>query len=329
MLPFRQQSQEEGYLPAVERSQSIRSTMPLVLSLLAEGKKDIARNEDQLRYLEFIARLNLWFAKKVEVQEKVKRLSASANASANKDSLAAVIIDLCTDVVKDLSSLRNEFELLWLATNKSAGLELLLMRYDRQAAYWQEKIDQVKHGQFSVDPEIESAWIYHPKANPGKKDSMQVQKAYFRKSFLTPRTVRSATLQLIGDTYAKVSVNGKHVGEVYVRSSNSLSIEHQRIKMFNILPLLADSTNVIAVEAETFSPSGPAGVNVYCELELADGSAQKIMTDGTWKVTDNAAGSWTTAPFNDSSWSNAVANPYPSTVVRPNFATGRGSWMER
>ena len=303
--------------------------MPLVLSLLAKGKSEITENEDQLRYLEFVARLNLWFAKKCEAQEKVKQMSLAGNASANKDSAAAAIIDLCTDVMKDLMSLKSEFERLWLATNKSAGLELLLMRYDRQASYWQEKIDQVKQGRFLVNPEIESAWIYHPKGNPGKKDSVQVQKAYFRKTFIAPKNLRSATLQLIGDTYAKVSVNGKNVGEVYVRSSNSLSVEHQRIKMFAILPLLTDSANVVAVEAETFSPSGSAGANVYCELELADGSVQKIMTDGSWKVSDRATGNWTAAAFNDSTWTEAVAKPYPSVVIRPNFSTGRGSWMER
>ena len=329
MLPFRGQSQEDGYLPIAVRLQSMRSTMPVVLSLLAKAKSEITENEDQLRYLEFVARLNVWFAKKIEVQEKVKQLSFSGNALANKDSTAAVIIDLCTDVIKDLTSLKSEFERLWLATNKSAGLDLLMMRYDRQAAYWQEKIDQVKRGEFVVNPEIESAWIYHPNANPGKKDSAQVQKAYFRKIFNAPKTVRSATLQLIGDTHAKVSVNGKNVGEVYVRSSNSLSVEHQRIKMFSILPLLTDSANVIAVEVETFSPSGSAGVNVYCELELADGTVQKIMTDGSWKVADRASGNWTAASFNDSSWSNAAVKVFPSVVIRPNFASGRSSWIER
>ncbi len=329
MLPFREQSQQEGYLPIALRVQSITSTMPLVLSLLAGEKNTITENEDQLRYLEFIARLNLWFAKKIDTQEKIKQLCASSDAGVNKDSVADAVVDLCADVIKDLSSLKNDFERLWLATNKSAGLDLLLIRYDRQAAYWQEKIDEVKHGRFSVNPEIESMWIYHPHANPGKKDSVQVQKAYFRKTFITPKNVRSATLQLIGDTHAKVFVNGKDVGEVYVRSSNSLSVEHQRIKVFSILPFLADSMNVIAVEAETFSPSGSAGINVYCELELADSSIQKIMSDGSWKVTDSAAGDWAGAPFNDSSWPNAVAKPYPSIVVRPNFATGRSSWMER
>jgi len=144
-----------------------------------------------------------------------------------------------------------------------------------------------------------------------------------------PKDVHSATLQLIGDTHAKVSVNGKSVGEVNVRSSNSLSVEHQRVKMFAVLPLLTDSANVISVEAETFSSAGSAGVNIYCELELSDGSVRKIMTDGTWKVTESAIGNWTGTAYNDSSWFDAAVNPYPSIVVRPNFATGRGSWIER
>ncbi|MGA7161472.1 MAG: family 20 glycosylhydrolase [Bacteroidota bacterium] len=329
MLPFREQSQEEGYLPLAVRLQSITSTMPIVLSLLAKGKNEITENEDQLRYLEFIARLNLWFAKKVEDQENVKRLSTSAVGGTNNDSVAATIIDLCGDVLKDLSSLKNEFESLWLATNKSAGLDLLMARYDRQASYWQEKIDEVKHGRFWVNPEIESAWIYHPYGISGKKDSTQTQKAYFRRTFIAPKNLRSATLQLIGDTHAKVFVNGRSVGEVYVRSSNSLSIEHERIKMFSILPLLNDSMNIIAAEAETFAPSGSAGINIYCELELADSSIEKIISDGSWKVAENATGNWTEASFNDSSWVNAAPKPYPCIVVRPNFATGRSSWMER
>ena len=329
MLPFRPQSQWDAALPPVIRVQSIKSTMPLVLSMLEDGKKIAAKNEDHLRYLEFVARLNLWFAKKIEVQEKVKDLSASVQGFANKDSVANEITSLCAGVVKDLIELRSDFEKLWLATNKSAGVEFLLMRYDRQVAFWQEKIDQVKRGEFWIEPTLESAWVYHPKANPGKRDTLQVQKAYFRKTFLAPKGVRSATLQLIGDTYAKASVNGRNAGDVYVRRSLSLSLEHQKIKVFNILPLLVDSANVITVEAQTFSPTGSAGINIYCELITANGSVQKIMTDSTWKVADAAGEKWTTTSFSDSSWQNATPKTYPFTVVRPNFATGRSSWMER
>ncbi len=329
MLPFRPESQWDGSLPTVIRVQSIKATMPLVLSMLDNIKKIATKNEDHLRYLEFVARLNLWFAKKIDTQEKVKELSVSMSGAANKDSTANEITSLCADVLKDLAELKSNFEKLWLATNKSAGLELLLMRYDRQTAFWQEKIDQVKRGEYWVDPTIESAWVYYPKVNPGKKDSLQIQKAYFRKTFPTPKGIRSATLQLIGDTYAKASVNGRIAGEVFARRSLSLSLEHQRIKTFNILPLLSDSVNVIAVEAQTFSPASSAGINIYCELELTDGSIQKIMTDSTWKVADIAIEKWTTTPFDDSSWLNAAPQTYPFTVVRPNFATGRSSWMER
>jgi hypothetical protein len=61
-------------------------------------------------------------------------------------------------------------------------------------------------------------------------------------------------------------------------------------------------------------------------LELADGSIQKIMTDSTWKVADAEV---VATSFNDSSWLTAVPKIFPFTVVRPNFATGRSSWMER
>ncbi len=329
LLPTRPQSQWEGYLPLTVRCQSINSTMPLVVSLLNTARLRATRNQDQLKYFEFVARLDSWFAKKIETQEQVKQLSSSVADGARKDSVALVIASLCEDVLKNLGALKNEFERLWLATNRPAGLEYILMRYDRQAAFWQEKIDEVKRGDLWVDPVIESAWICHPKGNPGTKDTVQVQKAYFRKTFSSPKGLRAAQLQLIGDTRAKAMLNGKILGEVYVRRSLSLSLEHQKIKSFDILPYLSDSSNVLAVEVETFSPTGSAGVNVYCEMRGADGSMQKILTDSTWKVSRISPEGWIASTFKDSTWTNAVTKTYPWTVVRPNFATGRNSWMER
>ena len=329
MLPLRSQSRWDENIAMTKRMHSIQSSMPFILSLLAEAKPLVKKNAEALMYLEFIAKLDLWFAKKIVTQEKVKQQCADVSAGANRDSVATLVATECGDVLRDLAERRSDFEKLWLLTNKPAGLEYIMMRYDRQAAYWQEKIEQVKRGEFSVDLVLESSWIYHPKGNPGVKDTTQVQKACFRKTFATPKGVCGATLQIIGDTYAKVNVNGKSLGEVYVRPSLSLSIEHQRIKMFNILPLLSDSSNVIAVEAQAFSPTGSAGINVYAELQLPDGSVRKILSDGTWKVTDTSAPNWTTTSYDDSSWVSAAVKVYPFTVVRPNFATGRSSWIER
>ena len=216
-----------------------------------------------------------------------------------------------------------------MKTNKPEGLEYLLMRHDRQKAFWQEKIDQVKRGIFWVDPEIESSWIYHADVKTGEQSPVRVQHAYFRKSFSIPKGARSATLQLIGDTYVKLQVNGHDVGEVYVRRSNSLSAEHQRIKTFNILTLLTESKNVITAEAQDFSVAGSAGLNIYGELRFDDGSIQKIISDSTWKVSASIGFQWKNVSFDDSLWRNAVVKAYPYAVDRPDFVTGRASWIEQ
>lgn len=329
MLPLRPQSRDDGYLPIVERLESIKSTMPFVLSQLSGARKEISQNEDHLKYLEFVARLNLWFVKKIEAGETIKQLSASAGGATKKDSITALIVNISNDVMRDLTSLKSDFEGLWLSTNKAAGLELLLMRYDRQCAYWLEKIDEVKRGLFWVNPEIESSWIYYPTADSDKEVSQRERKFCFRHSFALTKGVRSATLQLIGDTYAKLSVNGKYTGEVIARRSLSLGVEQQRVKVFDILPLLADSINVICAEAQSFDTPSWAGVNVHCELQFTDGSSKKIESDTTWKVSATPADNWTSLTFADSSWTHAIMKAYPSTIVRPNFATGRSSWIER
>ena len=330
MLPFMPPAPLKGHSAVImERLQSIESTMPLVISLLKKAETVVRDNKDHLRYLDFVARLNLWFSKKVQVEEKVQELCRWAPASTQKDSVANAIISLCENVINDLSYVKSEFEGLWKRTNKPEGLEYLLMRHDRQKAFWQEKIDQVKRGIFCVDPEIESSWIYHADLKAGSPLPVRVQHACFRKTFSVPKGARSATLQLIGDTYVKLQVNGHEVGEVYVRRSNSLSAEHQRIKMFNILPLLTESTNVITAEAQDFSVAGSAGLNIYGELRFADGSIQKIMSDSTWNVSASVGSQLKNVSFDDSSWQNAVVKPYPYAVDRPDFATGRPSWIEQ
>jgi hypothetical protein len=330
MLPFMPATPLKGHSAVImERLQSIESTMPLVLSLLKKSETVVQENAEHLNYLEFVARLNLWFSKKVQVQEKVQQLSRWASSSPHKDSVATAIVSLCEDVLGNLKPLRSEFEKLWMKTNKTEGLEYLLMRYDRQKGFWQEKIDQVKRGMFCVDPEIESSWIYHADVKTGGQLPTRVQHAYFRKSFSVPKGAQSATIQLIGDTYVKLAVNGHEVGEVYVRRTNSLSAEHQRIKMFNILSLLTESKNVITAEAQDYSVAGSAGLNICGEMRFGDGSIQKINSDSTWKVSAMVGPQWKSISFDDSSWQHAIIRSYPYTVDRPDFVTGRPSWIEQ
>lgn len=330
MLPFMPTVTPKNHSPVImERLQSIKSTMPLVLSLIRDFEGSATLHKEQLSCLSFVARLNLWFAKKVETEETVRALSTWGPHSSQRDSVKSAIVSLCTGVIDDLSVLRPEFESLWNRTNKPEGLEYLLLRYDRQTAFWKEKIDEVNRGEFWVNPEIESSWIYHPDIVKEGKKAVQVQHAYFRKVVHLPTGVRSAKLQLIGDTYVRLSVNGHEVGDVFVRRSNSLSAEHKRIKLFEVGPFLDGPSAVITAEASEYSTTGSAGLNLYGEVQLNDGSFVTITSDSTWHVTTAPGSSWKDPSFDDSRWDHAVVKQYPYPVDRPDFKTNRLSWIEQ
>lgn len=327
MLPNREDMIWEKRLPLIQRMQSISSTIPFVQELIKESSGKIKRNNDHLQYLSFITKLNLWYATKIKAQETIKLLLKDSTRPAVE--ISAAVIPLCREVVEQLTDVRSEFEKAWMTTNKPHGLNLLLRRYDRQAAYWNELAEQMRRGDFAVEPAIKSQWIYHPKANPNLKDSVQIQKAFFRKTFTVPNNVISAKLQLIGDTWAKISVNGKFIGEVMARRSLSLIVENERSKIFDILPFLNDSKNVISVESQNFQTAGSAGTNVYSEIVSSDGSVHTIMSDNSWLVSEIPNTGWETVSFNDSSWISASPRSFPYPIVKPNLATGRTSWFER
>lgn len=324
MLPPRQ-----SLLHYLLRAPSALAMMPLVQQLLDELKSSAARNQDHVQYLTFVSRLDQWFAKKMLVGEKMRKLTNNIPPSADRDSIRTAVLNATKDIVPDLMKLKQEFKSLWLTTNRPANLQWLMMRYDRQAAYWQEKIAQATKGELWKDPIIESQYIYHPNVRAGTKENpgVQVPRANFRKTFSVNQMPSSAKLQLMGDTHVKVWVNGAEVGEVYARSSLSLIVEHSRVKMWDVVSLLKQGSNVIAVEAANYSERGSAGANIYMELQ-SGAAIEKVLTDSTWKVSDIPIDGWKTLQFNDGTWQQAMSKPYPAPIIRPNFESGRLSWIE-
>ncbi len=313
------------------RVQSIESTMPLAQSLLARLATQATRHKEQVEYLQFVTQLNLWFASKLRVGERVRLLTNNVPPAADKDSIRTAALDLMKEVVPGLMKLKEEFRRLWLATNRPDNLHWLMQRYDRQAMYWQEKIASVERGEQWTDPTIESQWIYHPHANPRKRDSTatQVSRTYFRKVFTVDTDPMNAMLQLIGDTHARVWLNGKELGETFVRTSLSLSVEYQRVNMWDVSTSLVKGNNSLAVEAANYDTFGSAGVNLYAEISSPSIPTVKVMTDSTWRVTDAAQAGWQNTTYDDSAWLSAVAKPYPVPVIRPDLSSRRTSWIER
>ena len=317
-------------LPYLWRVQSLRSTMALANNLLTDLTASATTNRDHLEYLRFVLHLNSWFASKLSVGEQVKHLTQDTAQMKGKDSVLVAAIGAARELVADLRKLKEEFRTLWLKTNRIANLQWLILRYDRQAEYWEETIAQLERGEPVGDLTIESKWIYHPMAHPRLHDTtaQQVPRAYFRKSFLVEEVPTTAKLQLIGDTQAKIWINNVEVGEVVARQSLSLIVEQQRVKMWDVGSLLRRGLNIIAVEAANYDQFGSAGVNVYMELLTGERIA-KIVSDSTWRVSGRLADGWQSLEFNDRGWPTAAAKPYPNPIIRPDFGVGRRSWIER
>jgi hypothetical protein len=316
--------------PSLWRGTSLQSTVPLIAQLLEELESAATRNRDHLPYLEFVNRLNGWFTDKLAVSSAIRQWSQDSSDVAHRDSMKAMALQSVGVLVQNLKGLKEDFSALWLRTNRKANLQYLLQRYDRQADYWNETLEGISRGNGVPDPTIQSEWLYHPDGNPGVRDTTarQVRKAFFRKTFTLSQPTTSAKLQLIGDTYAKVSVNGVEVGEVLARRSLSLVVEHQRVKMWEVGSLLRPGNNVIAVEAANFDQFGSAGINILMELQSGEATTT-IKTDSTWRVSEPVAGQWKSSEFDDGEWKPAAVRQYPNVVLRPNFATGRLSWIER
>lgn len=327
MLPNRDDMIWEKRLPFLQRMQSIQASMPFVLSTLENAKKEITKNGDHLQYLEFIAKLNLWFATKIEAQEKIKLMLKDSITA--KQELSIRIVSLCERVVTELNVVRSEFEKVWMTTNRPQNIDRLLQRYDRQAAYWNELAEQIRAGDFFVDANLKSQWLYHSKANPNMKDSAQIRTSYFRTVIPVDKKITSAKIQLLGDTWSKIYVNGTFVGEILARRSLSLLVEMDRAKIFDITTLMNDSMNVIAVESQNFNQNGSAGMNVCGEIIFTDGTMQPIVSDYSWLVSETADKDWNNIKFNASSWQQAAPRKYSVPVVAPNLKTGRTSWFER
>lgn len=309
------------------RIESIQSSMPLLQRLLEEAGSDISRNKDHLEYLRFILRLNLWFAKKLNAVDQVNAAHRDSPLMQDPKGLAARLRTLTTGIIPELDEIKNDFRKLWLKTNREDNLALLLERYDRQKAYWKEIIDHPS----MTDPTIPSLWIYHPKANPRSRDTSatQVPKAFFRGTFQLSDVAAEAMLQLIGDTDVSVSVNGVDVGEVFARRSLSLTVEHQRVKWFDVSGRVKPGRNVIALEAANYDERSSAGVNVLMNIRFPAGASVVFGSDSTFKVTEAPGYGWKTPGFDDVAWPAASPKAFSSPVIAPNFVAKRTSWIER
>jgi hypothetical protein len=136
-------------------------------------------------------------------------------------------------------------------------------------------------------------------------------------------------MQLLGDTHANLMVNGKGVGEVFARRSLSLTVERERVKVFDIAGNLRTGLNSFVIEARNYQPNGSAGLNVYALITLANGDTVRVLSDSTWSVQPLSEDPGPSPELPGARWRPAAEFHYPWPVIEPDFGRQRYSWIER
>ncbi len=133
----------------------------------------------------------------------------------------------------------------------------------------------------------DAAWIWSDSTSAQQKVSL-------RKSFAIEGNIKQALVVATADNHCELFVNAKRVLK---------SDEWQQLAAADVARQLVSGQNVLALVAS--NDGGSAGALVALTLTFEDGRKLNIVSDGSWKVHDDARGAWRNVDFDDTKWKNA------------------------
>jgi hypothetical protein len=152
-------------------------------------------------------------------------------------------------------------------------------------------------------------WIwFNDEGNPAR--SAPPGSRYFRKTFEVPTTPASqAILDITCDQAFTAWLNGERLGQ------GEFWYYNKRVYAFDVARLLRPGKNVLAVQGTTrLRPGGqpgPAGLLVRLTLPAPDGPPKRVVSDKTWRASEQNPEGWQRPDFEDGSWPAArVLLPY-------------------
>ncbi|MHA1998738.1 MAG: glycoside hydrolase family 20 zincin-like fold domain-containing protein [Promethearchaeota archaeon] len=288
-----------------------------IIELSRELTPAVRRNEYYLAYTEYAGRHIRYLVNKVQTSAKVTQLCFK-----QEDGWQEKAIALITPILSEIKDQRERYEKLWLKNAGRANLDRILRFYDWQI-YWQEqKISQIRNGVSWENPYVESAWICFDETK------MHQDPRFFRKTFeLTGEKlsqVEAAWIEVMPGNHAIVWVNGKEIGQAKANYAQGAPVLSHRCEYWGIDNLRAGK-NVIAVKNTNFMKGRPI-LNVYIEVHMKDGTVKKIISDGTWKATDELVDGWQDVGYDSNSWSNCKVLGVPPKIMgeisKPRFKLG-------
>jgi len=306
LLPFREASWWEPNISAAGKLSWLNSTLSILKKDFAALQKAAKKNKDQLELIRFIIDLTDLYRLKTNTQLLLRKKLAGEEVGHEK------LNNMIDENIKVIAKLKLEYKKHWLTYYKPENLRMVEDKFDRLVNYFYETKIQLASSQI-IPPQIKSEWIY-----TRLDDSTFSKKAEFKKDFTLSARPVSAFLQLMGDTYVKLYINGEYVDQVYARRSLSLLVDYERIKFIDIRKYLHEGVNTITIESANYNNKGAAGFNLIANIDLGQETIE-VLSDNSW---DTHIG-------NDLNWKKAEVKKYPFIITAPDFKRKRTSWIER
>lgn len=120
------------------------------------------------------------------------------------------------------------------------------------------------------------------------------EKVFFRHDVQIPEGITAAAITVSCDNRHHLYVNGESVG---------MGTEWSHPPTYDILAHLKPGANVIGIEGA--NEGGAAGLAVKLVITPRDGSPLLLVTDDTWRCSNEAPDDWMNAKSTSSNWSNA------------------------
>jgi alpha-L-rhamnosidase len=201
--------------------------------------------------------------------------------------------------------------------SKPARWEMgLLVPRDWKAAWIEADLTA---GSDANDSLAGAKWIWRAEPGVDLSRSAPPGERFFRRHLaLKPgKTPQSARLILSVDDQFTLYVNGKQAGHLAEVDG------WKRPQRFDLLPLLTEGDNVIAVAATNIA--SVAGVIAKVVVQYPGEKPDVIVSDRHWKSSETAPHGWTRTDFNDADWTDSFEVAALGEGLWGKLADGPGS----
>ncbi len=310
-----------GYMESNAQSYQLLGLSDNLLLLCPEGSS-IHRAD----YIRWVAKIARFYANEQLLMVDFHRLKSFHFLNTDYKIKLAELSPRAMQLKEELVQLKNEYQQLWLQTNREENLSRLMKEFD-YALYYLDLFGQLAmNGRSDFSGSLPGSFIT---LDSDQKSEAAYPRLFYRYNlYLEDEIPSSLIVELIAQGIANFWINGRHVGEVITHHTLSLKVEQSRIKVFDLKPYLRKGVNRIAIAAESFRNDCPS-VYFFGEWLDRSGTRNMIRSGAEWRVASKSDSGWQTGDQCFERWQFAREIPPYENFSRPFLIDGFPSRVER